>query len=194
MESSPLSLRFSPNHPPTASPTNYYRLRNAALTINLSDLLSTRTSDPDGDGRVLAVLQSAGGLMKTVRGYTLATNSTTIFYTNATDDLADSFDYVVMDNRAYRPGDTKRYATNTIAIQVADPFTPMTITQTGGTNLALEFYGIPGYAYILQRSSNLVTWADLLTNIAPASGPDAGLLQFTDSPPHNPAFYRARLP
>ena len=27
-----------------------------------------------------------------------------------------------------------------------------------------------------------------------ASGPDAGGVQFAEIPPHNPAFYRARLP
>ena len=132
--------------------------------------------------------------MKTANGYTLSTNSTTIFYTNALDNAADTFDYVVLDSRAYRSGDTKRYATNTVTIQVADAFTPMSITQTGGSNLTLGFYGIPGYAYVLQHSSNLVEWVAVATNTAPASGPDAGLLEFTDNPPHNPAFYRAQLP
>jgi len=194
VESSPLRLRFSPNHKPVAQPTNYYRLRNATLTIDLTDLLAARTSDPDGDGRVLAVLQSPSGVMKTARGYTLATNSTSVLYTNAADNAADSFEYVVLDSRFYRAGDSKRYATNTITIQVADPFTPITIGTNGGGGLTLGFYGIPGYAYILQRSSNLVVWADLLTNTALANGPNAGLLQFTDTPPHPPAFYRARLP
>ena len=83
VEQSPLKLRFTPNHPPVANPTNYYRLRGAALAINLPELLATRTSDADGDGRVLQLLTSASGLMKSARGHTLSTNSTTILYTNA---------------------------------------------------------------------------------------------------------------
>ena len=33
-----------------------------------------------------------------------------------------------------------------------------------------------------------------MTNTALASGPNAGLVEFTEVPPHNPAFYRSRLP
>jgi hypothetical protein len=58
----------------------------------------------------------------------------------------------------------------------------------------LEFYGIPGNPYILQRSSNLVNWAKVVTITAMVTGPDAGLVEFTETPPHAPAFYRARLP
>ena len=108
--------------------------------------------------------------------------------------MADSFDYVVLDSRSYRTGDTKRYATNTVSIIVAEPFTPMTVTQSGGGSLTLGFYGIPGYQYVMQRSSNLVDWLDVVTNTAPESGPSAGLIEFAEVPPHTPAFYRARMP
>jgi hypothetical protein len=70
----------------------------------------------------------------------------------------------------------------------------MTITQGGGSSLTLGFYGIPGYQYAMQRSSNLVAWVDVVTNTAPGGGPNARWIEFTEAPPHNPAFYRAKVP
>ena len=68
----------------------------------------------------------------------------------------------------------------------------MTITPNGGGGLTLGFYGIP--ASLWQRPSNLVDWVTVATNTAPVSGPETGWLEFTDTPPHTPAFYRAWLP
>ena len=57
--------------------------------------------------------------------------------------------------------------------------------------VAVLFHGIPGQTYIIQRSSDLQTWADLLTTTA---APD-GTLPFTDSsPPTGTAFYRTAVP
>ena len=57
--------------------------------------------------------------------------------------------------------------------------------------VAVLFHGIPGQTYIIQRSSDLQTWEDLLTTTA---APD-GTLPFTDSsPPTGTAFYRTAVP
>jgi hypothetical protein len=77
-----------------------------------------------------------------------------------------------------------------------DTTTPNWSDSEYGTNTTKAWSGDSeaGYAYIPQRSSNLVNWVEVETNTALASGPDAGLVQFAEVPPHNPAFYRARLP
>ena len=50
-------------------------------------------------------------------------------------------------------------------------------------------------AYCLSRHvSNMLGLFLFLSCTALASGPDAGRFRFTDTPAHNPAFYRARLP
>jgi hypothetical protein len=100
----------------------------------------------------------------------------------------------VLDSLAYRSGDTRRYATNRITVLVADAFTPIRIAPDGGGDLTMGFYGAPGYAYLLQHSSNLVEWVAVATNMAPVSGPHTGLFQFNDTPPHSPAVCRAQLP
>jgi hypothetical protein len=64
----------------------------------------------------------------------------------------------------------------------------VTITNSGGGNMTISFYGIPDYQYVIQRSPDLSAWTDVVTNAAAASG----LIQHTESPPYNPAYYRVR--
>lgn len=47
---------------------------------------------------------------------------------------------------------------------------------------------MPGYTYVIQRSPDLSEWTDIVTNTAPGNG----LIQFTETPPWSPAFYRTR--
>jgi autotransporter-associated beta strand protein len=61
------------------------------------------------------------------------------------------------------------------------------VTNAGGGNLTLGFSGIAGVTYVLQRSPDLSGWTSIATNTAPPGGG----VQFSDLPPHNPAFYRA---
>jgi hypothetical protein len=78
--------------------------------------------------------------------------------------------------------------------EVTNPPVILTITNSGGEQITMGFGGIPGHDYVLQRSSNLVDWVHLVTNTAPVSGPDLGRIQYTETPPHNPSFYRTRQP
>ena len=68
------------------------------------------------------------------------------------------------------------------------------VTNTGGGLITLGFTGIPGDDYVVLRSSNLVNWVLLVTNTAPSDGPDIGQIHYTETPPHNPAYYRVWQP
>ena len=39
-----------------------------------------------------------------------------------------------------------------------------------GTTATLSFAGTPGCAYVLQCSTNLLSWVNIATNLAPANG------------------------
>jgi len=57
--------------------------------------------------------------------------------------------------------------------------------------VTIRFAGIPGYAYAVERSSDLANWEILQAIIAPPTG----LWIFTDGPdpaPPSPSFYRLR--
>ncbi len=104
-----------------------------------------------------------------------------------TSNAADSFTYTVSDGH----GGTR---SATINLSVVDTPGLLSINSSNSSKLTVGYYGIPGYDYVLQRSSNLIQWSAIATNALPWSGGSAGLLWHTETPPHNPAFYRATLP
>jgi len=57
--------------------------------------------------------------------------------------------------------------------------------------MTVGFHGIPGYDYVIQRSSN-VTFSPFLEEVVTNTAPAGGLIQFTETPPYSPAFYRVR--
>jgi hypothetical protein len=138
------------------------RNKGVSLKIRISDLLSGYTSDADGDGRALIGIGVAG------HG-TLTTNDTYIFY-SPSDDSNDSFTYTIRDLHSYRPGDTVRTAMNSINITVGNSSgIAQGVTISGGT-ATVNLAGIPGYTYLLQRSTNLIDWTAISTNTAPTNG------------------------
>jgi hypothetical protein len=55
-------------------------------------------------------------------------------------------------------------------------------------NANLSFQGNPNQIYIIERSEDLTNWSGIFTNTTDESG----LLQFSETPPTNAAFYRSR--
>jgi autotransporter-associated beta strand protein len=191
VESGSLKVVFRPNHGPVASAASFTRGKNASLKIPIATLLGSFTSDADGHGRALSGLMSGGIANQTANGYGLMTNATHIFYTNALDNTSDSFEFVVTDLAPYRAGDTRRYATNTVTISVVDVTGTITITNASGGAMGLTFHGIPGYTYVIQRSSNVTFspyYEEIYTNVAGVNG----VLSYSETPPYSPAFYRVR--
>ena len=172
------------NRAPAVTNANYFRAKGTSLKISITNLLTNFTGDADGN---TVILQSLGA---SAQGAVIITNATHILYTPSSgvaSNANDSFSYTVNDGR----GGVRQASIN---INVVNATSLLSISNSFGAGLAVNFNGIFGYDYVLQRSSNLVQWSNVMTNTLPWSGNTTGLLWFTDSPPHNPAFYRATLP
>ncbi len=169
------------NTPPTASNASFVRAPGLSYKIRISDLMTTNTADVDGDTNKLLSFGSSG------QGATITTNASFIFYlpsTGASSNNNDSFNYTVKDGF----GGT---ATASISITVVSAVgTAQNLTVSGGS-VTVHCAGIPGYPYLIQRSTNLVNW----TTLASTNAPSAGLFDFTDtSPPPSSAYYRTAQP
>jgi autotransporter-associated beta strand protein len=171
------------NHPPVAGITNYNR--NAAITslkIPIGDLLAANVTDADGD---IVTLTSIGA---STNGVILTTNGTYIFYTN-TNTVNDQFSYTVNDG--YGGSSTGAVTIAVSSVPVSGQMTG-SLTITGGA-AALSFQAIPGYSYVIERSTDMTSWVDISTNAAASNG----AINFTDtfgdlSGPPGSAYYRLK--
>jgi fibronectin-binding autotransporter adhesin len=163
------------NRPPSAEDKTFSRGKNTTLKIDKASLL-VNAADPDaGDSVSYDAVVSAGS-----QGATVTENGTTIFY-NPINNNADTLQYRLKDTR----GGT---VTKNINISVTNAVGVVSITNNAGGSMTVGFFGIPGFDYVIQRSPDLSVWTDISTNTA---GADGGI-QFTETPPYNPAFYRSR--
>ncbi len=162
------------------------RTKGFGLKIKIADLLTNASSLPAG-GDTFAL----AGVGSSTNGATLSTNGTYIFFTPGTGSSSnsnESFSYTIADARGGS-------ATGNITINVLTTAGgPQTISVSGST-ATVNFAGIPGYTYAVQRSTNLVDWVTrFITN-----APTAGLFNFTDDfsdlggPPAS-AYYRTAQP
>lgn len=180
------------NSPPAANPDNYTRPKGASLKIKISDLV---TNDTDADLNGLTVTNIT---LTTTNGATLQTNGTMIVYTNSfTADANDRFSYIITDGQG---GSATGQVFITVTGAVAGQ-TSGSIAVSGG-QVNLTFYGIPGTAYQVQRSTNGTggPWLTFATNTAnPFGTPPVGQISLTDNftgvvPVPSSAFYRLFLP
>ena len=113
-------------------------------------------------------------------GIAPTSDGTRIFYQN-TNRVNDEFNYTVSDGF----GGT---GTGTVRVVVSPFLAGQNASVSVGTGAAtVDFAGIPGYTYGVQRSTDLVNWTMLLTTNAPADG----AFEVTDpAPPQPTAFYR----
>jgi uncharacterized repeat protein (TIGR01451 family) len=176
-----VTLAFNPNHPPVALPILLGRAWGTSMRIPLFNVLTSYTSDPDGDPTAFS------GFGSSTNGSSISTNSIFLLFVPS-NNLPESFAYAVHDVRAYRPGDTVRTATNWVTIAVTNAVSSVTSLVSSGGSATLQFAGVPGYAYDVQRASSLTgPWTVILTTNAPPHG----LWIYTDpSPPQPTAFYR----
>jgi hypothetical protein len=185
------------NHLPVAGPAYYARGNNIPLVISVSDLL-TNATDLSGYTITLVGVGTDGANLLTTNGATLVNNGAYIFYTNSvTPNVNDSFQYKVSDGQ----GDT---ALGTVVITMNNNLTGQASPNLvfGPTSVTGSFFGVPGYRYAVDRSTNLspgvgLGWVSISTNTAPAGG----LFQVTDTfhdlnipipPLPSSVFYRLR--
>ena len=177
-----VNLVFVPNHAPSAFPLFLNRAWGTVMRIPISYVLTNFTSDADGDLTRLTNLGSS------TNGTPITTNASYIFFT-PTNNISESFTYTVRDFRTYRPGDTVRTASGLITISVTNATSSAVSAAAVGGVVTINFAGVPGYAYDVERTTNLVNWSVTLTTNAPAHG----LWIFRDgTPPQPSAYYRLR--
>jgi hypothetical protein len=164
---------------------------NQALLFSAADLL---TNDIHPDNRLLS---SAIGIPSgSTNGGLVAFDGTNILYTPPTNYVGfDSFFYTNQDCAGLKGVGRVLLTVNPFA----HPFSLLSISQGGNdpdrvTTIIMQ--GLPGFAYRLQRTTNLsdlnTVWIDLSVRIVPAGG--ANTVAFYDTNPPSPAFYRAKQP
>jgi hypothetical protein len=168
------------SHPPTMDGYSFRTSVNTAATVAAAKILS-KASDPDGDPLTIT---SVGN--PSTQGGTVTLGADGVTYAPATGYTGtDTFTVTVSDGHCGT-------ATGTITVSVTAPGTG----SGNGVNLAeirttpegtqLVFYGIPGQAYQIQRSSDLSEWSTLATVTAAGNGK----IEYNDVSSLPLAYYR----
>ncbi|HSY19841.1 MAG TPA: MBG domain-containing protein [Candidatus Acidoferrales bacterium] len=168
------------NHPPAATVMFVARNSGASVKISLSDL-ATNWSDVDGDTVTLSGIN-----LTTTNGGTLITNSTLILYPKA-PTANDQFTYSISDAH----GGTNIGIVNVVLNGTTS--SALSIASITGSNpTAVKAFGIPAYTYIIERSTNMVSWVPISTNTAASTGDVNVIDNFSDlgGVPPTSAFYR----
>ena len=156
------------NHPPVAGTAYYVRPNNVSLKIAISDLL-TNVTDADGDPITLVGVGTDGLNLLSTNGTTLFNNGAYILYTNSvTPNVNDSFHYTVSDGQGGTNVGTALIIMNDNIVGQTSPN-----LNVSGTNVTANFFGVPGFRYSVQRSTNLTLglgWVSISTNTAPTNG------------------------
>ena len=167
------------NRSPVAVTDTFTRPPNTAINLTPADLLG---NDTDAD---LDALTLTGVTLTTTNGVTLFTNSSGIYYENA-NNVSDRFDYTISDGRG-------GVATGTVLISVessaGQSANLVSYSLNGLGEPQMQFAGIPGQAYAIQRAAP--TLSDPWVTVRTTNAPPLGIFQFTDaSAPPGDKYYR----
>ncbi|MGA2281222.1 MAG: leucine-rich repeat domain-containing protein [Verrucomicrobiota bacterium] len=182
--------------PPVAGTVYYARQANVSLKIAISDLL-TNVTFTEGDYITLVGVGTDGLNLLSTNGTTLFTNSTFILYTNSvTPNVNDSFNYIVSDALGQKSIGTVVLIMSNMTTNIVGQTSPNLVITS--TNVTATFFGVPGYQYTVERSTNLVQglgWVPVSTNTAPANGVFQVIDNFQDlgipiPPVPSSAYYR----
>ena len=182
------------NHPPVAALMVATRTAGFPLEIALSDL-ATNWTDADGDSVELSAINLTSTNGVTLYPMNLATNldGSYVITNNAylgylpTADVADQISYSISDGQ----GGTNIGYINIVVVSSVTGTNSIT-SITGGNPNGLTAYGIPGFTYITERSTNLTDWVEISTNMAATNGLINAADSFSDLGGNAPAeaFYR----
>ncbi|MGB9601169.1 MAG: lamin tail domain-containing protein, partial [Limisphaerales bacterium] len=176
--SSIASLTVSVPQAPLAMPDNVIGLKNQQLNIPVQLLLA---NDEDFNGATLTIIGVSGN---STNGATVTLNSGTVVYTPVANFVGiDEFTYTVRNNYGLQ-------AVGTVYVTVAVSTNyNRAIAHNSGSNIQIEFEGLPGYTYEVLRSTNLLNWVvvqELQAN-------QSGQILFTDGNTNSDhAYYRIR--
>lgn len=168
------------NHAPVAPDINLTTPQGVALNYPITNLLA-QASDPDGDQLTLTGITSPS-----VQGGSVSTNAVSITYTPSGGFYgSDSFAYTVNDGR----GGTAT-ANGLIYVSTSDlPTLNVLAISSIANGFHLRFSGKPGHTYAIQRSTDLVSWINLSSLLAPSNG----IIALDDVQNLPQAYYRAAL-
>ena len=159
----------------TAPPQSFVRAPGLTLKIAIAAVLAACSAPSGGT----LALDSIG---TSAQGATLTLTAAYILYQPASgNNNNDSFSYTINDGL----GDT---ATGTISVMVVNPGGLAQAISVSGGSVTIDFAGIPGYTYDIQRATAPDgPWTTVATQTAPPNG----LFSYTDpSPPAPTAYYR----
>jgi autotransporter-associated beta strand protein len=166
---------------PVAMTMTSYRTAGTTLKVPLSDM-ATNWSDTGGypvsltginltttNGQTLWLLN-----VSTNNGSFVISSASFVGYTNG-PNVADKFSYSIADNNgATNIGQVNIVIVGSVSGQATGLINP------GGNAVTVNYAGLPGYAYSVQRSTNLVIgsgWVTIWITNVPANG----LFNYTDS-------------
>jgi hypothetical protein len=186
------------NHPPVAAPLTIAQIEGLTVKIPLSSL-ATNWSDADGDPITITNIDTVSANGQTLYLLNVVTNGDGSFvtngfgfigYTNTLNTGTDTIYYTITDNQ----GGTATGSIN-VVVSAAPVFGVNTVTVTpGGSSVTVNFAGIPGDTYEVERATTLspANWYNL-GNVTAALN---GLFNYTDNftdlggTPPSSAYYR----
>jgi len=153
-----------------------------AATISLGKLL-TKAADADGD--VLSVTAAGPA---SAQGGTAVLQSGSILYTPPNGfSGTDTFSVTLADVHGASVSGTVTVSVGPNPTSGGQGVNPPQITMLGNGDAEIASQGIPGRTYLVQRSTNLSSWATIGAVIAASNG----VVSFIDeNPPPGSAFYR----
>ncbi|MEI7534622.1 MAG: Ig-like domain repeat protein, partial [Verrucomicrobiae bacterium] len=171
------------NHPPVLAPLSLTRTAGLGLHFPWSQL-TNQWSDADGDDVTLTTFN-----LSTTNSVTLITNATLIGYPSTASNVADQINYTASDSY----GEIVAGIIN-IAVNAYVTGTNSIVNITTGNPTTLIAYGVIGFSYITERSTNLTDWASIATNTVSTNGVIFVSDSFSDlggNPPSS-AYYRIK--
>ena len=158
-------------------------MKDTPTSVGIAKILAAAA---DADGGTLA-LDSVSSTSS--QGGTVAIVGTKVTYTPPSGYTgADSYNITITDGQG---GSVAGSVTITVAAGSGESQNKAVLTMLPGGNVSVQFMGIPGQSYQIQRSTDLATWTTLHTATAAADGQ----LPYLDTtPPVGSAFYRTKIP
>jgi len=160
------------NHPPVAQTMTVTFTAGLGGEIALTDL-ATNWSDGDGDAVELTAINFTSTNGATVWPINLTTNLGGSYALTASAYLGYSNPANVPDRITYTISDGfggSATGSINILIQTAVTGTNSITSLVSGIPTSLTAYGVPGFSYITQRSTNLTDWVEISTNTAATNG------------------------
>lgn len=167
------------NNPPVVNSAMDASVDPGQTVVIAAAKILSNCSDPDGD--VLTITDATAGT-----GSASVTNGD-VLYTAGVDPGTDIISYTASDGN----GGT---AIGTINVTIRVPsegFNRLSLVPLGDGSVQLTYLGIPGYSYVLEKTTDLTppaVWTDVETNTAASNG----FLLFTNSSAEPVLFFRTR--